>query len=272
MPNLTIASPQRGRHKIIFLHGGPGMDDSYFRPYFTDLEKDFFCAYYTQGDGGDFSLKGLLAELDLVRQKICGKNEKVVLLGHSFGGTLALEYIRKHGEKNILALVALGWNYNTALRLQFMRATDKAEETPQLELPLDYDDAQYKQDMIHAVDLYFTRDKRDEGLRLFKNCQFNAALSHKIHHEFLHRYDGIGALKNISVPTLCLYGEEDKIITPKYIRHGLKLNPRILGHEIYEVGHFPFVEKPTEVNFLIRDFLSAIQDPSPPAQLSPVPV
>lgn len=242
--------------KIIFLHGGPGLDHSYFLPGFSDFEKDFFCIYYTQGQHKNPGLPQLLSELEALRKSLVKKGERVVLLGHSFGGTLALEYIRKFGEKNLLALVAISWNYSTRLQFKFMRLGRGHNKSPhQQELPLDYDDAQYRQDALSALPFYFTKNWRDEGARIFKAMRFDAGQAQKIRLEFLNRYHGTDTLKRLTLPTLCLYGGRDKIITPAYIRHGLSLNPKIIGKKVSHAGHFPFVENADAVNSNIKKFL-----------------
>lgn len=205
----------------------------------------------------------LLSELETLRKSLVKKREQVVLLGHSFGGTLALEYIRKFGEKNLMALIAISWNYSTRLQFKFMRlGRGQIKASRQQELPLDYDDAQYRQDALSALPFYFTKNWRGEGARIFKAMRFDAGQAQKIRHEFLNRYHGTDTLKRLTLPTLCLYGGRDKIITPAYIRHGLSLNSNIVGKKISHAGHFPFVENATGVNAIIKKFLLRLEKTS----------
>lgn len=244
--------------KIVFLHGGPGMDHNYFLPYFEGLERNFGCVYYTQGQGQKQNLSALLAEIESVRKAVCRHREKFVLLGHSFGGTLALEYIRKFGEKNLLALVAISWNYNIRLQMKFMRAGLSSNRILQHELPLDYSDREYRQDTIQAASLYFTEKKRAEGIVLLKSSRFDFNLAQKLRLEFLNRYNGQDILKSLNLPVLCLYGSRDRIVTPRFIEHGLGLNPRIIGKKISGAGHFPFVEKTKDVCGHVKGFLFSL--------------
>ena len=92
---------------VIFLHGGPGVPDMKGdSEYFGKLIRDGFDVYvYDEVGSGrssrlddprDYTLGRDVSDLEAIRQKIGA--EKVVLIGHSYGGVLAAAYAASHGE------------------------------------------------------------------------------------------------------------------------------------------------------------------------------
>ncbi len=86
---------------IIVLHGGPDFDHSYLVPDMDRLSDSFHLIYYDQRGRGrsadrvqpeDVTLASDIADLEKVRQYF--HLDSVVLLGHSWGSVLALEYTR----------------------------------------------------------------------------------------------------------------------------------------------------------------------------------
>jgi proline iminopeptidase len=101
---VSLYSRAIGRGQpVIVLHGGPDFDHRYLLPELDRLADRFRLIYYDQRGRGD-SAKGVrpedvtlasdLDDLDQVRQFY--RLDAPVLLGHSWGTVLALEYARRH--------------------------------------------------------------------------------------------------------------------------------------------------------------------------------
>ncbi|GAG20537.1 unnamed protein product, partial [marine sediment metagenome] len=98
---------------IIVLHGGPGMSCNYFKDSFNFLEDDYRVIYYDQRGSGFsqikpdldyYTLNSLVTELEAIRKEIVDE-DKVIIIGHSFGGLLAMKYVldyEEHVDKIIL--------------------------------------------------------------------------------------------------------------------------------------------------------------------------
>jgi proline iminopeptidase len=93
---------------VIFLHGGPGVPDMKGdSEYFGRLTQDGFDVYvYDEVGTGrssrledprGYTLERDVADLEEIREKIGA--ERVVLIGHSYGGTLAAAYAASHPER-----------------------------------------------------------------------------------------------------------------------------------------------------------------------------
>jgi proline iminopeptidase len=99
---------------IIVVHGGPGLDHAYFLPQMLELAKDHQLIFYDQRGSGKSLETELSPELMNVNQfiqdledlrKDLGLNS-FVLLGHSWGGELAMHYAVTYPE-SISALILM---------------------------------------------------------------------------------------------------------------------------------------------------------------------
>src|SRR5690606_26507556 len=91
---------------LVVLHGGPSLDHQYLVPELDALADSFRVVYYAQRgrgasytgeDPADVDLASELNDLDLVRHHLGTK--QLTLLGHSWGGLLAMEYALSRPER-----------------------------------------------------------------------------------------------------------------------------------------------------------------------------
>lgn len=97
---------------ILLVHGGPGMDDSYFYPYLADLKRKHNVISYTQGERllqkSRITIGDLLEEYNSILTEIPGE---VTVIGHSFGACIAVNYWCEL-EHKIEKLVLCNWPYD----------------------------------------------------------------------------------------------------------------------------------------------------------------
>ena len=97
------------RLKLLLLHGGPGATHEYFEAFDSFLPKEGVEYYYYDqlGSGNSdapndddlWTLPRFVSEVDQVRQAIGGNKDNFCVLGHSWGGMLAMEYALAHQDQ-----------------------------------------------------------------------------------------------------------------------------------------------------------------------------
>lgn len=110
--SIYLRTIGRGQ-SVIVLHGGPDFDTAYLLPEMDRLQDLFRLTYYDQRGRGrsgrnvrpeDVTLASELEDLDRVRRHT--GSESVILLGHSWGAVLALEYALRNPSR-VSALILM---------------------------------------------------------------------------------------------------------------------------------------------------------------------
>ncbi|TMC88780.1 MAG: alpha/beta fold hydrolase [Chloroflexi bacterium] len=90
---------------MLLMHGGSGLDHTYFRPWLDSLGDRVELIYYDQlGHGRStrpenyegIGLDTWADEADALRASL--GYDRIILFGHSFGGFIAQEYALRHGD------------------------------------------------------------------------------------------------------------------------------------------------------------------------------
>ena len=99
---------------VIVIHGGPGMDQGYLLPGMAALAKKHQVVFYDQLgcgrstatviDESHITINSFVEDIETLRKAL--KFEKVTIVGHSWGGMLAMYYAVKY-PKNIKKLVLM---------------------------------------------------------------------------------------------------------------------------------------------------------------------
>ena len=93
------------RPVLLVVHGGPGIPHVYLRPWLAPLAERYCLVYVDlRGSGrsgrlpgSGYPLAGFVDDLELVREAL--GLEHAALLGHSFGGVVAMEYALAHPRR-----------------------------------------------------------------------------------------------------------------------------------------------------------------------------
>ena len=176
---------------------------------------------------GPYTFDQLVDDLEEIR-KTLGRNRKMVLLGGSFGGMIALSYaVRYPAGLSHLCLrgTAPNWKYEMdAFRSFRERAARKApmateEMLRKVFTPTIIDDNEFRLIMYSLAPIYVADDQRVNHNAILE--QARVGIYHaQVHNDLQanHDYDVIDRLHTISVPTLVMCGEEDWICPPDQSR------------------------------------------------------
>lgn len=228
--------------KVLLLHGGPGMTHEYFEVFDSYFPHAGIEYYYYDQLGSHFSdqpedqsltdLPRYVEEVEQVRKALGLDNANFYLLGHSWGGILAMEYALKY-QQNLKGLIISNMvdsipAYNDYAQKVLMPAMDQAvlKETQALEAAGKYEDPRYMELLIpHHYEKHVLRMPQaswpDPVNRSFKHVNAKIYVSMQGPSELgasgkLLNWDRSADLSKIVVPTLTIGGQHDTM-DPQYM-------------------------------------------------------
>ena len=221
--------------KVLLLHGGPGVTHEYFEAldsYFPAAGIEYYyydqlgSAYSDQPDAPElWELPRFVEEVEQVRQALGLDQSDFCLLGHSWGGILAIEYALKY-QRHLKALIISNMMssipaYNEYANKMLMPAMDQTAlaEIKRLEAAGDYENPRYMELLIehHYVHHILRRayDKWPDPVnRAFAHLNPKVYIPMQGPSELgasgkLVDWDRTADLRKISVPTLVIGARYD---------------------------------------------------------------
>lgn len=259
---------------LIIIHGGPGLSQNYLLPQMSKLAENNLVIFYDQRGCGQSTgtfdtdtdlMKIFVADLDAVRTAF-GCN-KAAILGHSWGGFVAMEYAIAHPEavdKLILSNSMSATSDDLALFLAeynrriapFMNELKELMESPKLDAG-DPDTFTHFLRICFKTYCYNPADAYKLSLDMppHSYTSFNKIYAAVREDIFVKPFDLREKLKKLSIKALVVHGDTDPIpvSTAENIHKSI---PNSKLTVINNCGHFPYVEKPNEYFGILNTFLS----------------
>lgn len=255
---------------VLVLHGGPGLDHTYFRPWLDPLADRLtlgFLDFAGHGRSKGPAASDLDHEVwagDIARAvEAMAGSEPVTVLAHSWGSFVALEHARDPHPRIgglVLTNTAPALDYvPDALALGRARATDAQFERLMalLSAPVADDDA-FREGWTDVLPVYFA-EPDDEVIRTMdEDARYSAATYNRGMFECLPTYDVTGDLAAVDLPTLVLGGAHDWITPPAQGPERVAGGIPGASLEIFEdSGHFPFIEEPERFRRVVLAWMEA---------------
>jgi proline iminopeptidase len=266
---------------VLLMHGGPGLDHTTLLSL-SPLADRFTLVFYdhrgngrSSGDAESMTWRNLTADADALRQHL--GFDRWAVLGHSFGGNVALEYALRYPERvsRLMLLDTCGdswWYAVHAPRLLGKRGFGPAaveaarrffngETTPKeaTQLVMKFMRAYFYHlsvfDLPHALSAARRIQMRPEAMVF--------GFGH-----LLKNWTVMDSLNEIDAPTLVSSGRYDFLCPPE---HQAILADRIPQAELQVIeraGHNPQDEQPAEVLAIVRRFMLAAQHRAAPTPLA----
>ncbi|HEX2348996.1 MAG TPA: alpha/beta fold hydrolase [Ktedonobacterales bacterium] len=265
---------------VIVLHGGPGFDHNYLLPDLDRLADAFRLIYYDQRGRGKstwnvppapVSLQSEMDDLERVREHF--QLEQAAVLGHSWGGLLAMEYAIRHPERvsRLILLNTCPASDDDFALFERQLAVRDPEDAERMRV-LDSDPRMAEGDLDTRAAyyrLYYQPTLRPPELldRLISHLQVGwtkesvltaRATTRRLFPETVKMpgYNLLPALARLRVPTLILHGDYDFIPLP-CVTHIAEAIPGARLVVVRDCGHYSYLERPDAVRQALDEFFQA---------------
>ena len=270
---------------LLIVHGGPGASHDYFLPYLLPLIKNNRLIFIDERGSGrsqklentkGYTVENMVEDVEAIRQAL-GLG-KISLLGHSYGGVLALAYALKYQEN--LSHLILCSTFHSSAKMNQLFEKMKERMNPELRARIDrmeleglyghgkdYEKSRYTNDYMVAAwgEGYFPYlygNHPDANYDPIANGNMSWDLYREMwgsHGEFvidgnLSTVEYTERLSSIKVPTLITVGDHDEC-GPSLSQ---EMQSKIAGSELVvfpKSGHMTFVDQPDLFISTVNEFL-----------------
>ncbi len=281
--NTSLYARVAGRGQpMIVLHGGPDFDTAYLLPELDQLTDAYRLIYYDQRGCGksadgvrpeEVTLTSDLADLDAIRREF--QVDAPVLLGHSWGALLALEYALRNPLR-VSRLILMNPAPVSTGQLAVLRKSyvgqlgSEMERQREIMMSPAYKAGdpetvagRYRIHFRHGLRRVADYDK----LMARMSAQFRAqgsggilkawAIESRLYRDTWDKadYDLLPKMRSLQTPTLVIVGAHD-FIPPGIATQIAGALPRATLTTINDCGHFAYLECGAEVRKAIDSFLS----------------
>jgi proline iminopeptidase len=256
---------------LVVVHGGPGLDHTYFRPYLDALghvaELIYIDLRGNGRSGGRAELQNVTIEswaddIEALRQAL--RLDRIVLMGHSFGGFIAQAYARAYPASLrglILSNATPALDYPAHMLSQardFGTPEQLAALMASMARPAQ-DDQALRRLWKQSLPMYFFRYQPMFGAAMDDAMVYSAAAYNRGLFELTPQFNSVPWLREITAPTILMASRHDWLSPIELATH--RLRDGIAGaqaHLFENSGHFPFIEETTAFCHTIRQWLKPL--------------
>jgi proline iminopeptidase len=267
---LYINTTGQGR-AVILVHGGPAAYDYFHESIIVNWlkERRLVCSYDQRGcrystSAGPFTMQANIDDLEQVRRYV--STEAIELIGHSWGGYLALRYavVYPHRVQKLVLLTPIGaregWNIDFHRNINARHRGEQLDKLRKLKK-----DINHCRDRVRRKELYRRQSELAMASYMAEDFRhaappvefFDRELSALTVDSMVASYREPGweeKLDRITDAVLIIYGAEDPL--PAYIVDDLReMLPQAQVARLEGCGHFPWLEKPEALRAVLVPFL-----------------
>lgn len=259
---------------LIVIHGGPGLDHSYFLPQLEKFSKEYQLIFFDQRGCGrsctdigqeEVSLLNMAMDIEALREYF--KLEQVNLLAHSFGALIAMKYSILYPAK-VASMILMNptaassrWRDSSFAQLSKRRSPDEQKELNSIREEAGFvaRDAVTMSRFFKVLfrpSFYNPQLAEELNMDLSDTYPKTSFLMDALHQDpELQHYDFHDSLKVLKIPTL-IFGAEADISSPmalEQLHASLRRSEYIF---LESCGHFAFIEQPEAILLGMRRFYS----------------
>ena len=257
----------------ILLSGGPGFEVDYMMPVGDFLPADYRRIFLEQRGTGrsrpanvnseTMTLQTVVEDLEALRLHL--KQDRLLIIGHSWGGMLAMAYAVAHPDRvDRLILIGSGgptlefaqwFNDNIEMRLRPEDIEARSYWQAAVKNGVDREKAALEGVRAITPGYFFDRKKALAFAATMKDGALHPEVNAMLFGDLSKRYDLRDGLKKLDRPVLIVQGHQDPI-GDKTAEDLHALIPGSTLTYINKAGHFPWLEQPEEFQRSVAAFLS----------------
>jgi len=260
---------------LLILSGGPGFEVDYMSGIAQELGSSYKCILLEQRGTGrsrppnptaaQMTVKLLVEDIEAVRESL--KVERLVILGHSWGGMLAMAYAAAHPEHvESLILVDSGgmdlsfgatFNDNVTTRASMSERKELEDAEGAIGRASGakaVNDAYVVSNRLRTPLYFYDRSLADKLLALMPGDANQQRVFALMRGDLVSHYQVRNEMKSLVQPALIIQGRQDPMPESVAIEiHEAIRNSRLVF--IDQCGHFPWIEQPKTFYSAVRTFL-----------------
>lgn len=259
--------PDAPDETVVLLHGGPGITERYMEPIvpFLDDGRRRIVSYDQRGvgesrcdstDPADFGFDAHADDLSRVIDEIAVG--PVHLLGHSWGGILAMDYAGRHGDR-LASIICVGSappnHADIQLAWASMGARTEALRGRGL-IPAELPDGAGPSDGLRVIlPMYFWDPEFTLSPEAVAALEVTPGVG-GLTWQALGEFDLTEPLRAYRGRALVIFGEADPIgLSASEVTRAALANAQLRYEIVERSGHFPWFERPDVFRSLLDEFL-----------------
>jgi proline iminopeptidase len=266
---------------VVFLHGGPGQGSEHFEALGGRfLERELRVVYFDQRGSGlserpvnrDYALATMVDDIEALRRQL--GMPKLVVMGHSFGAILALEYAAKYPTTTSHVIIVAGlWDTQVQCPLRLARF---AQLRPDVYERARHDTLASDGSRRNECDIELrARNGLGDDRRLFdlqtifvdsalagrldsvntaRSVVYGSEVNRAVMAAGMNRYR-FTRFKALTMPALVISGKHDGAAIPAGLRPLSEKLPHARYVEFENSGHFVYLDEPDRFARVVTAFI-----------------
>lgn len=248
------------------VHGGPGADHTSFKPTFSPLSQKMQLVYFdhrgqgrsARGPKATYTLENNVEDMEALRQYL--GLDKLVVIGASYGGMVALTYASRYPEhvSHLIAIVTVPDSrfLERAKQILAERGTEQQQAIAQHLWDGTFRDEEHLREYFRLLGpLYSLTFDPNSPQNSWQRAILSADAINQAFGGFLRTYDIRDQLHKITAPTLVIGARHDWICPPEFSEEIAALIPNADLRIFENSGHGVRADEPEALLDAIAGFI-----------------
>ncbi len=263
---VVDGSRMREKPVTFVVHGGPGADHTSHKPTLSPLSQKMQLVYFdhrgqgrsARGSKETYTLENNVEDMEALRQYL--GLDRIVVLGSSYGGMVALSYAVRYPQ-NVSHLIVIATAPDSrflqrAKEILAQRGTEEQKAIAQRLWDGTFENEEQLREYFQVMgSMYSVTYNPDSGSATWDRAILSVDAINVAFGGFLRDYNILDQLHKITSPTLVIAGRHDWICAPEFSEEIAKAIPKVDLRIFENSGHSIRADEPEALLDAISGFL-----------------